>query len=160
MPKKGTTSSARKKASKRAIKKKAAPRKHIQRHEELVVIKCRRKCCLCYALRGVSHEKDGQIVHLDHVRSNPKLQNLVYLCLDCHTKYDIRSNRIKGYFAEEVRTYRDELYKYLGHDQYQWQITLTAHSDDYDTVMAAVNDAQRLLRKHSADVSINVNPLG
>lgn len=59
--------------------RKKNPKVHID-----VLVKSRRRCCLCFALKGDHSEKKGQIAHLDNNRTNDKIDNLVYLCFDHH----------------------------------------------------------------------------
>lgn len=58
-------------------------------------------------------EKSGQIAHLDQDSLNSKFENLVYLCLDHHDKYDSSTSQSKGYTKKEVKSYRDDLYEYI-----------------------------------------------
>jgi hypothetical protein len=79
-----------------------------------VLTSCRRRCCLCFGLKGVASIKRGQICHLDRDPSNNDKDNLAYLCLKHHDEYDSRTSQSKGLTIEEVRRYRDELYRHLG----------------------------------------------
>ena len=47
--------------------------------------RCARRCCLCFWLKGDFAEKEGQIAHLDHNPANGAEENLVFLCLCCHS---------------------------------------------------------------------------
>jgi hypothetical protein len=89
-----------------------APRKKSRSAETLVLLRSRRRCCVCFGLNQDSSEKKGQIAHLDHDRTNTDLINLVFLCLEHHDQYDSRTSQSKSLQIEEVRTFRDELYQY------------------------------------------------
>lgn len=150
---------AEKKARRTVKIKKPVPRKRVPKYEEMVLRKCRRQCCMCFGLRGITDVKDGQIVHLDRKRSNTTLDNLAFLCLECHKAYDTKSNRVKAFTPGEIRYYRDLLYRKLGQDQIKWEITLTASRDDYDTIKAAVNEAQDLLLRYTSEVTLSERPV-
>ena len=79
-----------------------------------VLIRSRRRCCLCYGLNRDADIKQGQLAHLDQDRENNRPDNLAFLCLPHHDLYDSRSSQSKGYTLSEVKAYRDELY---GHTQ-------------------------------------------
>jgi hypothetical protein len=53
----------------------------------------------------------GQLAHLDHDRSNKTLENAVFLCLDHHDQYDSSTSQSKGITADELRAYREQLYR-------------------------------------------------
>ena len=78
-----------------------------------VLIKSRRRCCICFALRGVDNVKKGQIAHLDRDPSNNDPDNLAFMCRDHHDEYDTRPSQSKGFTPLEVKAYRAELLKYL-----------------------------------------------
>jgi hypothetical protein len=78
-----------------------------------VVTACRRRCCVCYALRKDGTEKRGQIAHLDHDPSNNAVANLAFLCLEHHDQYDSRTSQSKGLTIEEVKRYRTELLAFV-----------------------------------------------
>ena len=81
--------------------------------ETKVLTKSRRRCCLCYGLKLDDSEKAGQIAHLDGNASNNDIQNLAFLCLEHHDKYDGSTSQSKGYTIQEVKNYRRQLYDYL-----------------------------------------------
>ncbi|EOX1558264.1 HNH endonuclease [Vibrio cholerae] len=76
-----------------------------------VVIKSRRRCALCVGLDGNTNERPGQIAHLNGDHSDNRLENLVWLCLEHHDKFDSKTSQTKNYTQIEVRTYRDNLYQ-------------------------------------------------
>ncbi|MEJ2555179.1 MAG: hypothetical protein P8186_02885 [Anaerolineae bacterium] len=79
--------------------------------ETEVLIRCARRCCICYGLNGDSEEKKGQVAHLDRDPSNNNIDNLVYLCLDHHDQYDSKTSQSKGLTTGEVGEYRAQLYE-------------------------------------------------
>ena len=90
------------------------PRKKIDLTTETKVLtESKRKCALCVGLLGDYSEKKGQIAHLDKSNSNNKLDNLCFLCLEHHSKYDSTTSQHKNYTINEVKEYRDNLIKSL-----------------------------------------------
>ena len=79
--------------------------------QKQVLLKSRRRCCLCFWLDGVDKVVKGQIAHLDQDASNDLFDNLAYLCFDHHDEYDTKTNVSKGLQQPEVTQWRDELYK-------------------------------------------------
>lgn len=75
-----------------------------------VLTKCRRRCCICHGLQGDLSEKQGQIAHLDRDSSNHDVENLAYLCLAHHDRYDSDTSQSKGFSAQEVKIYRKALW--------------------------------------------------
>lgn len=81
-------------------------RKAIPKDVETEVLRLsRRRCCLCYGLKGDTSDKNGQIARLDEDPSNNDPDNLVWLCLDHHDAYDSRHSQSKGLTEREVRRY-------------------------------------------------------
>ena len=80
-----------------------------------VLLKSRRRCCLCFWLEGIDEVKKGQVAHLDQNNENCAEDNLVFLCLEHHDAYDGRTSVSKGFRKEEVRKWRDELHKEMEH---------------------------------------------
>lgn len=76
-----------------------------------VLLKSRRRCCLCFWLDGRDENQKGQVAHLDHNNRNVDEDNLVFLCLEHHDEYDGKTSVAKGLREDEVRHWRDELYK-------------------------------------------------
>ncbi len=77
--------------------------------ETMVLTGSARRCALCFGLNRDFSEKKGQIAHLDKDRNNSSLENLVWLCLECHDRYDSRTSQSKGITKGEVKVYRDKL---------------------------------------------------
>lgn len=92
------------------------PRKTVPaRVEAAVLIKSRRRCCLCFWLDGVDEVVKGQIAHLDHNNENADEGNLAFLCYDHHDEYDGQTSTSKGLKLNEVRRWRDELYREMAY---------------------------------------------
>jgi hypothetical protein len=89
-------------------KRKKNPKVHID-----VLVKSRRRCCLCFGLKGDHGEKRGQIAHLDHNRINDKIDNLAFLCFDHHDQYDSITSQSKSIQINELKTYREQLYQFV-----------------------------------------------
>lgn len=95
---------------KRARKKAKKRRKTIPKATETeVLLRSRRRCCICYGLHRKDEEVTGQIAHLDRDPSNVELDNLAWMCLEHHAQYDSRTSQCKNLTESEVRTYREEL---------------------------------------------------
>lgn len=76
-----------------------------------VVIKSRRRCALCVGIDGNSGECSGQIAHLNGNNTDNRFENLVWLCLNHHDRFDSTTSQTKNYTPIEVRIYRDKLYQ-------------------------------------------------
>ena len=137
------------------------PRVKIPPHiRDEVLRRCRRQCCMCFGLRKITDVKDGQLAHLDRDRTNPNVDNLAYLCLECHKMYDTKNNRVQGYTPGEVLYYRDQLYRALGHDHIEWTITIRTDRSQYNRVRKVVLDVHSSLLKNCSDVTLNEYPVG
>jgi hypothetical protein len=90
-----------------------ARRKISNNIETEVLMKCRRRCCICYGLSRDGRLKQGQIAHLDHNPENNTADNLAFLCLDHHDQYDSRTSQSKKLTNQELRSFRDELYDHV-----------------------------------------------
>jgi hypothetical protein len=93
--------------------------------EKKVLIRSRRKCCLCVHLDGDISVKPVQIAHIDHDRNNNKLDNLVVLCLNHHDEYDSKRSQSKNYTQTEIKHYRDKLYQLINESEQQLKFSLT-----------------------------------
>jgi hypothetical protein len=88
-----------------------AKRKHIPKAvEAAVLIKSRRRCCLCYFWEGNLAQQDGQIAHVDRDPSNPAEDNLAWLCFRHHNQYDARQSQGKNVTRNELRHAREQLH--------------------------------------------------
>jgi len=79
-----------------------------------VLLKSRRRCCVCFGLNRDTGLKAGQIAHLDHRSSNDSESNLAFLCFVHHDEYDSKTSQSKGFTQKEVLIFREELYRSLG----------------------------------------------
>ena len=85
-------------------------RKHVNdKIQARVLTRSRRRCCICYGLNRDTGIKQGQIAHIDKDSSNAKEDNLVFLCIPCHDRYDSTTRQSKNVTASELIQYRDEL---------------------------------------------------
>ena len=114
---------------------------------------------MCFGLNNNLDVKDGQIAHLDRNRANIDIDNLAYLCLDCHKAYDRSSNRVLGYTAEELSRYRLKLYLARREDTFEWTITVRAHRSQYKHIQKSVIEAQRMLQEAGPEVSVSEAPV-
>lgn len=80
-----------------------------------VLTKSRRRCCLCFWLDGCDEVQKGQIAHLDQDNENANEDNLAFLCFNHHDEYDGVPRLAKGLREDEVRHWRDELYREMEH---------------------------------------------
>lgn len=74
-----------------------------------LLIKTRRRCCLCYYLEGDADRKKVQIAHIDQDKGNNSPENLVPLCLDHHDEYDSMTSQSKGISKHELLSYKERL---------------------------------------------------
>jgi hypothetical protein len=81
--------------------------------EAEVLLRSRRRCCLCFGLNFDDGLKKGQIAHLDRNPGNAMLDNLAFLCLDHHDVYDSRTCQSKGLAIVEVKAYRELLHSHI-----------------------------------------------
>ncbi len=96
-----------------------------------VLLKCRRKCCLCYFLENDRTEKDGQLAHIDRDPSNSNKQNLVFLCLRHHDEYDSIPRQTKRMTPGELKHYRSALQQELGTAPSQWELVIEGQVSEY-----------------------------
>jgi hypothetical protein len=78
-----------------------------------VLLRSRRRCCLCFGLNEDFDEKKGQVAHLDKDRNNNSPENLAFLCLEHHDAYDSRTSQSKGMTLGEIRAYSESLYAHF-----------------------------------------------
>lgn len=124
-----------------------------------VLNKSRRRCCMCFGLKGDLSVKQGQLAHLSRDPSNPKSEDLAYLCQECHTLYDTKSNRVLGFTPDEVRFYRDQLYGELGYNRVEWHLTIRATKGDYEATKTAVDKAKSILNECTNNVTLTEGPI-
>jgi hypothetical protein len=77
-------------------------------------------------LDGIDDVKRGQIAHLDRNNENSSESNLVFLCLEHHDEYDGKTSVSKALREDEVRHWRDELYREM---EYRFR-TIKRHGFD------------------------------
>jgi hypothetical protein len=88
------------------------PRKPTPPDIELKVLdQSRRRCTLCFHLKGDLSEKHGQIAHLDDNRANCAEDNLAFMCIEHHSLYDSTTSQHKNYTLQEAKTARSRLYQ-------------------------------------------------
>jgi hypothetical protein len=87
--------------------------------QNAILLKSRRRCCLCFWLEGKDEVLKGQIAHLDRNPENNIEDNLAFLCFDHHDDYDGTTRLAKGLLESEVRHWRDELYREM---EYRFRI--------------------------------------
>ncbi|HLK48155.1 MAG TPA: hypothetical protein VKT49_08475, partial [Bryobacteraceae bacterium] len=78
--------------------------------EAQVLLKSRRRCCLCFYLHNDLRMKPGQLAHLDRSPSNGSESNLAFLCLEHHSSYDSSTSQHKNFTLNEVLAAREALY--------------------------------------------------
>lgn len=78
-----------------------------------VLVKSRRRCCICFGLDRDTSLKSGQIAHIDKDCHNNSEDNLCFLCLNHHDEYDSKSSQRKNSTELEVKVLRDELYAHV-----------------------------------------------
>ncbi len=74
-----------------------------------ILVRSRRRCCICYGLNRDTGLKAGQIAHLDHDNSNNREDNLAFLCFEHHDQYDSQTRQSKNFTETEVRSHLKEL---------------------------------------------------
>ncbi len=74
-----------------------------------VLLKSRRRCCICFGLNRDTSIKQGQIAHLDQDPNNNSENNLAFLCFDHHDQYDSTTCQSKNLTMLEVIQFREEL---------------------------------------------------
>jgi len=114
-----------------------------------VLTMSRRRCCICFALDNDDTEKSGQIVHLDHDSANSTVDNLAFLCLPHHDRYDTRTSQSKGFTIDEVKRYRTELYAYVASSLF----VRTAKQEDPEPTGEAEERHRDLVKKVKTYVS-------
>lgn len=126
---------------------------------EAVLQRCRRRCCLCFGLRGDLGVKNGQLAHLDRNPANSTQENLAFLCQECHTNYDQKSNRVLGFTPGEVLFYRSRLYAALAHDRFEWSLTVRADRSEIESIRRVVDEAYALLMAATKEVTRKEGPV-
>ncbi len=132
-----------------------ARKKTPEKTETELLMLSARKCCLCFGINHDLNEKSGQVAHLDQNATNNDIENLAWLCLPHHDKYDSRTSQSKGYREKEVKEYRSELYEFVAQLRSETQkkykeIILQTNNDNteislnnYDSLIAEFNENQK-----------------
>jgi hypothetical protein len=81
-----------------------------------VLIRCRRRCCLCFFWDNDITQKEGQLAHLDRNHNNSSEENLVYLCAKHHNQYDSKQSQGKNITPSELSHARSLLLKKMNDD--------------------------------------------
>jgi hypothetical protein len=153
-------SMAKRKSGAKVPTQKKPMRAHIPDDIEYeVVMRCKRHCCMCYGLDGLLKAADGQLAHLGRDPSKVEVDDLAYLCLECHKKYDTKNNRVLSYKPTEIRGYRTLLYKALRHEHIEWTITLRANFAQSEKVRGVVREVHKRLMACCTDVTLNEGPM-
>ena len=100
--------------------------------ETEVLLRSRRRCCLCFGLDHDFSVKSGQIAHVDGDSSNSDLDNLAFLCLRHHDEYDSRTSQSKGLIVKEFKRHRERLYEAVAEkDRQSWPTGLGGELLDF-----------------------------
>lgn len=75
-----------------------------------VMVKSRRRCCICFGLNRDTSLKQGQIAHLDGDSANNSEDNLAFVCFNHHDQYDSTTRQSKNFTIAEAKKYRSELH--------------------------------------------------
>jgi hypothetical protein len=110
-----------------------------------VLLKSRRRCCLCFWLKGEDEVKKGQLAHLDGDNKNAAEDNLAFLCLEHHDEYDSTPRLSKGLRQREVTRLRDELYKEM---EYRFRNVISG------PLTIRYDEARHCFREHNNQCSI------
>jgi len=76
-----------------------------------VLLKSRRRCCICFGLNRDTSIQQGQIAHLDGNSANNAEANLAFICFIHHDQYDSTTRQSKNFTPLEVKEFRAELYR-------------------------------------------------
>jgi hypothetical protein len=114
---------------------------------------------MCFGLRGDLAVKDGQLAHMDRDRTHSVAENLAFLCQECHGVYDKKSNRVLAFTSDEIRHYRDRLYSALGHDAFEWCLTVRADHSRFEAAKRVVDEAHAILLAFTREVTRHEGPV-
>lgn len=120
-----------------------------------MLLRSRRRCCICFGLNRETSLKTGQIAHLDRDSSNNAEDNLAFLCFQHHDEYDSRPSQSKGLTVGEVKQFRAELDEALGK-----ALSMPVHFGSITVPKADPYAGQYIREGRSNDsAEINVTPL-
>jgi hypothetical protein len=80
--------------------------------ETSVLVKCKRRCALCFGLNYDTEEKRGQVAHIED-GENIDEKNAAFLCTVHHDLYDSTSRQTKGYTPGELRSHQETLWAFV-----------------------------------------------
>lgn len=132
--------------------------------ESAVLIKCRRRCCLCFGIDQDDTEKEGQIAHLDGKPSNNREDNLVWLCQRHHSLMDSTTSQHKNYTVGEVKHYRAKLVDHISEqakrakEKVEWRAELERKTAEHHAeVMQRMADSQEEYNRKQHELQIEVD---
>jgi hypothetical protein len=70
---------------------------------QAILVKSRRRCCLCFFYENKYDRVPGQVAHIDRNSRNSVEANLAYLCLPCHGEYDSTLKQTKNWQPDELK---------------------------------------------------------
>lgn len=97
----------------------AVPLPSMKRHSfpqhvaDEVLIKCLRRCALCWYLEDNLTWRKGQLAHIDRNRLNANADNAAYLCTRHHDEYDSRPSQTKRITPKELKNAQTTLHEIL-----------------------------------------------
>jgi hypothetical protein len=138
--------------------------------EARVLTSCARRCCLCFHLKRDFSEKEGQVAHLDHDKTNGAEDNLAFMCLPHHSLYDSRTSQHKNYTILEVKTARRKLVEHVeifepdgkakeeesDEPIEECEETAILGPDEHKTYLFEMTERQRIVGSVSSDDPIDV----
>lgn len=135
--------------------------------QNAILLKSRRRCCLCFWLQGRDEVLKGQLAHLDSNPDNNAEDNLAFLCFDHHDEYDCRTRIAKGLRESEVRHWRDELYREMeyrfrtirkcGFELSIAQFLWLRHNDEFKALFSLKNTGELSVRSPTVAIRLPSN---
>jgi hypothetical protein len=129
--------------------------------ETSVLVKCRRRCALCYGLNNDSAEKRGQLAHIDDPEDIDE-KNAAWLCIPHHELYDSTSRQAKGYTPGELRSHQEALWAFVTTIKNENETKEQAAAPPTAGITLDVYDRRipmyRIARQFVRDVCENLNP--
>ena len=124
-----------------------------------LLVRCRRRCCLCFFDKGELEPKLLQLAHIDRNSANSDEKNLACLCTPCHEEYDAKHNNVFGYTPEYLRRAKEALEKYIAEDP-RWAhhetYEIVVSGDDEDISVDQIRETIKVLKLLTADQSIRI----
>lgn len=119
--------------------------------ESEVLVRSRRRCCVCFGLHEDLGLKKGQLVHLDQDPGNNAADNLAFMCWNHHDEYDSRTSQSKGLTEQEVRTYRQNLYERLAQTDHTTKPRARSSTDRHDAPSKNAAKHALIVQPHGKD---------